>query len=82
MTEKCLEVLGKDPFSIYFTQVRLTPQGHLVLGLAGDGAGVASDTFPVVYDEAVLHGRSESVMMRVEYGGTSDGKTSVLTAVE
>ena len=33
-------------------------EGHLVLGLARDRAGVAPDTLPVVYDETVLHERS------------------------
>ena len=27
MTEKCLDVFGYVPFSMYFTQVRLTPRG-------------------------------------------------------
>ena len=29
--------------------------GHVVLGLAGDGAGVAADASPIVNHESVIH---------------------------
>jgi hypothetical protein len=47
-----------DPGAIY-------AQGHVILGLARNGAGMAADAFPVIDDEAVSHDKACLVPKRL-----------------
>jgi len=43
------------PFFYIFNPSTVDPDRHIVLRLAGDGTGVTSDTFTVVYNKAKVH---------------------------